>query len=411
MRLNSKSIFKLLFYIILMDNVACAIVTPLLIGLLYPCTLDTACKALVNTHNLALLSGFLLLLSPSYLIMSPILGHLSDILGRKIMLFWCLLLSFIGYSILFAAINYQNIFLSLLAILLLNAGSSSMTIVQAAIADISHHTTKSKYFIMVSLVMLPLYLIFAKVGDAIIDLNPTAIILKVLITAFAFLATLGNLIFISKYLPEIRHTKNLHSNKHNFSHFEKIISIFNKDIIILLLLLGFFQFGTSIYYESITAYLINYYHATENDLAIFLSYKVLIMTISLLFVYPLLLKYIANKNIIFYCLLLCSLGILGDVFVNKNLLEWIFIIPFTMGEILFIPTVWTMLSDAGNKNNQGIIMGIKGSIWSLAWSMGLSAGNKLNITLTPSIAISSALIMIVGCFILLAQLKQRTNSR
>lgn len=384
-----KSLFSLPLIILALDNIASAIVMPVLMKLLYPCGIDGYCQIVSISDNVIIFSALVYLLSPSYLFASPIVGQLADVYGRKKTLIGCLFMSVAGYVVSFAANSQHNVFLILLAILLLNASSSSMQVVQAIAADVSEDRKKSHHFSLIAFVMMPLYFTFASTIEHYLKSISS---LNNIIILCALVITLINLIALH-YYPRETHGENYQVNELTFA---ESVNNFSVNIWKLLALFAAFEFGSSLYFESIMNYLAeNHYYLVDSSTL--LIYRMLAMTLGTLLVYPVLRKYFSNTLIIVISISVCCVGMLGSLLTNTLFFQVFYLLIFTMGEIIFLPTIWSLLSDETLAKHQGLVMGIKGAIWSLAWSLGLLAANKIELLFSSIYPIVLAITITATC--------------
>jgi len=393
---HRSSIFNPILWINALDNIAYAAVISVLMATLYSCGVGAQCK---TTDGIIFLTGIIYLLSPAHLLLSPLMGRLADFHGRQFVLLICLLLSFVGYSVLLIANNLNNVFLALLAALLLNAGTSSGAPINAAIADSYSGNQKAYSFGLIAFSTMPLYLAAAKLGEITINLNIMQIKGSNLIILLAFLLTTINIIILKFYLLRNKNDPSKSLIK-NYLSLTSPLPIFNSSIVLLLILFGLFELGASVYLESMNNFFIEKNYFDFQNHSWLLIYRILLMTIGLFIFYPVILKRQSPKNILLFSLIISCIGILGSLSVQEAFLQWIFVGLFTVGEIIFIPILWTMLSDVTGIENQGLVMGIKGAVWTLAWSLGIILGHKLDYLFSSFYSIIIAMVIIFSSFIL-----------
>jgi MFS family permease len=391
---KQKPTFNLLFSIIALDNIASAIILPVLMYILYPCQAEQACRNIGISDSAVFLSGVIFLLSPSYIFASPAIGRLADLYGRKFALRICLILSIAGYLLLLIANSQQNIVLALTAVLLLNAGSCSMTVVQAAATDISKGRHKAYLFGLITFILMPLYLIVAQFGGLLLDLSRTYAYIRDYIIMLSWLISIGNLLMLYYYQePKDYPPRQTHVQQLNISD---SATIFSRPIIILLVLFTLFEFAASGYFEIMVNIATDKAYFTFNGFPAFLYYKFIIMIISICFIYPLLIKHYTAYQLLTMSLTLCSISVFASILLPVAMAQWFLITCFTLGEMIFVPIVWYLLSEMTHANNQGLIMGIKGTLWSLAWSLGLIIGNKLHNILPETAAVFLVVILMLS---------------
>lgn len=155
MQENGRSRKKLslgtIFFTVFLDLVGVGIVMPVTVPLL----LNPASGVLPYEYSESFRTILLGFLIASYPVASffggPMLGALADKYGRKRLLMLSLVGSMIGYLIFALGIYWQSIYLLFLSRLIDGFSGGNISIVQAAIADISDDSSKAKNFGLIGL--------------------------------------------------------------------------------------------------------------------------------------------------------------------------------------------------------------------------------------------------------------------
>lgn len=397
--MQSPQYFWQWFIVTLIDNICTAISLSICINLLTCIHFSFLSDSSYSPHHDVILgSGFIYLLTPLAILSTPIFGRLSDIWGRKKVLLIILYISFISYFALIFANFLQNIFLALLGAILLGLGSS-MAITQAVIADISSGRQKAYYFALVAFILSPIFLFVTVTTDAILASSYHAYLYSnILITASGFIS-LTNIIVARKYLKEP--VNFIIKNK---SHTELYITLLklvkNKLFLLLIALLILFQFGTGLFLQSASHFYFQNFVIQQALYNWFIYYKVALMAISLLVLYPIVLRWFQLKTLLILCLILCFFSIAG-INLNLNLYYlWFFESVLCVGQCIAIAIIWTLISDAIPREDQGIVMGIKGSFWVLAWTLSAILAKYINHQYHVSLSLHISEIILFASLIL-----------
>jgi DHA1 family tetracycline resistance protein-like MFS transporter len=390
--MNQGRIILWSLIIVFIDTIISAIILPSSMQLLSHLDLSIHQTPAI-VRNTILASGIIFLLSPSYLIASPVIGWLCDNLGRTKSLLICLFCALFGYAMLFISNYSSSMIIALFGILLINA-DSSMVAVQAIIIDNSQGIKRAYFLGLIVFIMLPAYLFFAQLAEDFSYILVVNSIYRNLFMLSILVITLIIILLAKRYLPE---TKKINENtSENLALYYSLSRIFlNKKVLVLLFLLGLLQFGCGLYFEAVEKYLEFHFSHSMHTISFFRDYTIFVMSISLLFIYPLLLNYFSIEMILFLSLLSCFLGALGSSITHTGIDQWLFSLPLSLGEGIGIAAIWMLLSHYIHPQDVGFIMGIKAAIWALAWSFSVIVSHIFSHYFSLVLPIHSAAITLL----------------
>lgn len=370
--------FIWLFLIVFIDTWLSGMLLPVTIQLVSVHDIGDYHRAPTILNDSILASGIIFLLSPSSLLSAPVIGWCCDIIGRKKSLIICLFCALFGYGLLYISSALQSVLFAFLGILLINA-DASMIAIQTMIIDTSHSKRRAYYLGLIVMVMLPIYLWSSQTFSAISSLttlNQSSI--QSLLIVIAIISSAIIVFFTIKCLQET--TPVVHARKDGqlelYYSFKRVL--LNKKLIVLLALLGVLQFGCGIYFESVTKYLIIKFNYHSQNLKLLNDLGILVLSVAMVLVYPILLRYLSLNKILLLSLSLCAAGALGSVIVPLYSMQLICYSLLSMGEGIGIGVIWMMLADASHPLDRGLVMGIKGAVWSLSWSFSVTLGHMLD---------------------------------
>jgi MFS family permease len=252
------------FLIIIIDAMSFGIVTPVLASMVN------------NSHFLGntavdrhLVYGFLQAISPlCYMIGAPLLGYFSDHWGRKKILIYCVIGSFLGLAGYTLSFLFQSLTLLFIARIIVGVTSGSLAVAQAAIADISQGAQKARNIGVIAVAMTIGLVAGPLLGGVLSDntviswfneLTPFYVAIALTIASLFILLMIlkSNVVLISKeklaFFSELR----------NLVKIRRVCTIF---IVFL-----FFELGWSLYYSSLALLLIQKFHLTNKVVGIFIS--------------------------------------------------------------------------------------------------------------------------------------------
>lgn len=371
-----------LFIIIFMDTLGLSLVIPLLSPLLMePGTSIVSYDISVQTRNF--LYGLTLgVYSLATFFGAPILGDLSDRIGRKRVLFICILGTFVGYVVAVYAVISKLYGLFLISRLIDGFTAGSLAIAQAVVVDVSPHEAKTSNIGKVLFAATLGYVMGPILGGFLSDAHilPWFTLSTPLFFA-AFLAIVNalwlQLSFRESY-PRIPETKikllgGLAVLKQAFS----IKTIRHLAVLFLLL-----QLGWAAYSQFIAYFLVKRYAFSPPSVGVFLA--LLGIGYGVAFLY--LVRKLTAKYSLPYLTRLAfgvmSVMVLITAISNHVWVAWLIAVPAAIGLALGYAVLISRFSDQVDPSKQGRIMGLTGAISAFSFAVigiteGLLTGTSL----------------------------------
>ena len=290
---------------------------------------------------------------------SPITGKLSDKFGRKPLLLFSQMSTFIGFFLLGIA---NNVWILVLARLVDGLLGSNMTVSQAYISDVTNPKNRTKTFGYSSAVFGAGLIFGPVIGGLLLSINFSAPFF------FAAGVSLLSIILVSIFLPESINKK---ENKINFK-FGDIIPIteakrFFKTAQIRGTLVIFFiyNFGFFLFISTFALFAKNQIHTTPQEVAFFMAWiGILRVIFQSALINPLLKKLSENTTL--------KLGIFALIFTMTLLIfsnsYWIVYLPLSFlafGSGVVRPILTSKLTKAVKKEETGSLLGVNNALLSI----------------------------------------------
>jgi len=368
-KINQKLLIGTLFLVITIDTLGIGFVWPLF-GPLFTGEHSTLFSSSVPIEWRNILYGITIgIANLTAFLCSPILGDLSDSIGRRKILFFCLIGTSIGMIISVLGIMFNQVILIMLSRAWLGAVAGSQVIAQATIIDISNQNNKSSRIGIISAANNIGFIFGPIIGGVLI--NNALVSWFNLTTPFYFAAILA---FLAALLLLKSFKANTQITASPKPQLAKKFIIFTRpfthksirDVACLYICL---QIGWALYLQTIFALLIQKYHYSSLQLAYFLSCLGMVFCFNLLVVIRLLINMVSTKTIIFCTFIIAMISCLVTAFNNKEIGVWLSIIPTATAIALGSNAILTNLSNAAQKYEQGWIMGIGNSLAALSWTI------------------------------------------
>ncbi|MCH9625186.1 MAG: Tetracycline resistance protein, class C [Chlamydiales bacterium] len=294
---------------------------------------------------------------------AAILSDLSDKGGRKKILIICLSGSAIGNILSALGFTFQNIWLLLLGRIVVGITNGGQPIAQASIVDTS---PKEKLSRNLGLIVMAVSL--GIIGGPLVGgfLSNSALVSWFKESTPLYLAgilALFNILLLLVFYHEtskvcvkikIRLTRAIDIFVSAFKH--KSVRFLSTCFLLL-------QTGWAIYFVYISAYMVQNYSLTRNEIAIFFALVGLGLVIGLAFLSSLFEKWIKERKFVVfigYGLLLLSLVI--STFPNNPLWAWLMTIPIGAGMGLGYSFILALFSQQVTADRQGWVMGITSAL-------------------------------------------------
>lgn len=305
---------------------------------------------------------------------APILGDLSDYVGRRRVIVFCLLGTALGMGVSVFGVIRNQVPLIIFSRIWLGTVAASQVIAQAAIIDISTANNKSTRLGIISAANNIGFIFGPVVSSVLVD--NTLVHWFNITTPFYFAATLAFLgamflLQVFKKTPKTSETSALQPIK---PHLIKRIFIFTRalsDKYMRAVAITYFclQIGWALYLQTNFLLLIQRYNYSSSTLGYFLAWLGVTFCFSLLVVVRWLTRLISLNKIIVVTLIMASVCCLVGSFCNTELGVWFNILPMAVAVALGSNALLTTLSNIAKAHEQGWAMGIGGSLAALAWAI------------------------------------------
>lgn len=291
------------------------------------------------------------------------LGDLSDIWGRKKVLFISILGLLFSFILMGLGVTFSSLLALLLGRFLSGLMAGSQPIAQAAIVDQSTKETKAMNMSFITFALSIGLTLGPLIGSFASQLE--------LSTPFyvAGFLCLGNLVWIAKSFHETHKVK----QEAKFDYLRPI-KIFieayqHKGVGYLCLAFFLMQIGFGIYLPFTSLYLHKQFGYHAFGLGIFMAWIGLIFTFSLIFITRWLFPRFKVQYLVTFFLFLTAIGEIGTAFASVEWVFWLLAIPTAMGDILAYTTMLTCFSDEAHESKQGWAMGVAIAVVAVSWTI------------------------------------------
>jgi len=360
--------------VIFIDTFAMTLVYPLFAPLF---SLDMAHGGIIAwdiaVHVKDILYGLTMAVYPLFMFFTaPLLGDFSDQIGRKKVLLFCLLGAGFAACLSGVAVIIQSFWLFFISRMIAGGVAGSLPVAQAAITDISDERNKTVNIGLISFA----YTFGVVFGPIVGGLLSN----KDIISWFSFdtpffvttlLAISNALILIFTFKETLAKVSKINWEH---IHFLKPLIMFAQALRAsslrnVILVCFFYMVAWSMYLPFIALHLFQKYQFTPNQIGYFVGWVGLILSVTMLFIIRILVRYFSTLQILYGGIVLSIAGIVISM-IPEALLQWIGAIPIACGMGLAYATIITFCSDVVAKNLQGWIMGVSTSAMAAAAGIG-----------------------------------------
>ena len=292
-------------------------------------------------------------------------GKLSDTYGRKKMLSYTILGTIIGFLISAIAIAYMQPFLLFIGRLVSGVFSGNTAIAQASMIDISNEKTKARNISILQITLGFAWVIGPPMGgwfsqNTVVSWFNYSTPFY-MISIFLVLLMLVNVIF---YRDTLQSKKPL--NIHWFEDLVVIKSVFShKSLLTIFTIWAMFVCGWWLFEAYLPTFLQQHWNFNPAAIGTFLGCMGATYALTQIIV----IKFISQANpykVVRNSLLISGLAIVAISFV-QSMAQLIAVIGFYVVSMAFcLPGLITVISNTGNKQNQGHTMGLMSSIQAIA---------------------------------------------
>lgn len=388
-----------LFFIIFIDSLAYFLVIPVLLRLFI-----NKSNAWLPAHTSMairndLFSIAIALSTLAFMLAAPFIGYLSDRYGRKKILFFCLLVSFISFVLPVIGIIKHYISLIFIGRFIGGGATSSQPIAQAAITDFSDGRRKAFYLSMIAFAMTLAMVCGPIAGSYLSDANIISWFNITIPYYFGILLSLLNILLLYFCYHDTAQIK-AHSLQISWwekaKHLQKLLA--NKQVYLLILIFLFLELAWSQYYQSIFLVLKQLYSYNADKIGLFTGYIGLWMSLGLTICYRIFIRYFSVKKILGFSLFGATVGLILCNNYASPLWQWLGIIPTSVFVGSAYTSLLTMMSNRTAKTYQGWILGLASASLGLAWMItGFTQGFLINQSIAFPIATAT-------CFMLIAMI-------
>ncbi len=352
--------------------------------------------------------GVLLSLMPLFqLISAPFWGKASDQKGRKPILIKSLMILSFSYLVAIFAIFRSSLLFLIFSRILAGFGSGSVSVVQAAISDLSTEEEKPQAFAFFNMVLGAGFTIGPFIGGKLSEISWFGQTSYVTPFYFSFLLVLLNTLMVFLFFKE-RSSLKLPSDVPNTQ-----VKIWQRQKICFLLGCAFiFSFGWSFFFEFVPVYLIGKYRFASSDIGNFYAYSGGVYALSCAFFIKPVVKRFAAEGIFVTALFSAGLYSLLFLWISHPPHFWAYLPVLLFLVALVYPTLTSMISQEAGKEEQGKMLGILQATQSAAFALSpLFSGTLVGIYLHMPILVGGFSMLLAGFFFaIFLFLRKRRNT-
>jgi MFS transporter, DHA1 family, tetracycline resistance protein len=351
-----KSSLYIALFVAFIDLMGVGLVYPIFSSMLFdPET--TMLSPGASARERGALLALLLALTPLVQFFSaPIWGALSDSKGRKTPLLFSIAIGVTGYITAVGAIFWSSIVWLLASRVIIGFASGNMSIVQAAVADLSSAEEKTKNFGLYSMSLGAGFTLGPFFGGWLAGYG------NVYPFLFALLIVILNFAFVSLVFQETHHSRfpRRLSWRMGIDQFKNMVQF--HEIRTVLFSFFFHHFGWSFFFEFGPVYLISRFGFTAPELGMFYGMSGIFYALCTGLLIRPFIKRIKPQMLYPGGMLLAALAILMVAFLPSSVLLWplLFFICFFMAFVS--PTANTLVSNGAAPAVQGEALGLLGSM-------------------------------------------------
>lgn len=361
-----KTTFLTILFIVFLDILGMTIITPVLA----PIFLDKSTTILDSVVPFATRTMLLGLLISAYPIAqffgSPLLGSLSDRYGRRKVLFISLTGSLTGFVLFSYGLIFGSLELLFVSRVIEGFTAGSISVALSSMADLSTTKNKTKNFGLVGVAYGLGFVIGPLLGGLLSDSGIISWFNHTTPFLFAAFLTFINLLMMVFFFPETL-KRSIDSPISLLTGFRNIRRAFSlKNLKVMFVVVFFITLGFAFFIHLMPIFLIEKFHFSEKASGLLFAYAGLWLIISQGLVLRWLSKRFSPRIILSFSIILFSLSYILFVLPSKSYLLYLIMPIISLFIGLTLPTYNSLISDLGDDESQGEIMGINQSMQSLA---------------------------------------------
>lgn len=364
---NANGVLAVIFFTVFLNLLSITIIIPILAPFLL-----SPDSSVIETGtafgNITIIIGLLKAAYPvSQFVGAPVLGAISDRVGRKKVLFYSLMGSFIGYVTFALGIIYGNLWLLFFSRILDGLTGGNISVAYSAIADVSSNEEKSKNFGLIGAAFGLGFVIGPFIGGVCSD--PDVVSWFGFDTPFwlSAILVLVNIFLVWHIFPEtLRKDDRVSKTPKFFGVYLRSFKLVRQhpmQYLFLVLFLSFF--GYTFYTQFLDVFLIEKFDYSQSDIGILFGYLGIWISFSQGFLNRWASQKFASKYIVAFSLIGAAIVFFSILSIEEALFLY-FILPFnSILQGLNRPNLLSLISNGVGKSFQGQVMGASQSIQSL----------------------------------------------
>ena len=333
---------------------------------------------------------------------APLLGTWADRVGRKKVLSISLLGTLIGYILFALGIHYKLVWLLFLARILDGFTGGNISIAFSAISDVSTPESKTRNFGLIGMAFGLGFIIGPYIGGKLAD--PTVVSWFNFETPFWFAALLCvvNLLLVLRYFFETLKAPG-HKRMNFLEGMQNIVKAASRPHLRNMFTVVFlWAFGFSLFTQFLQVFLIQKFNYTQGDIGDYFGY----VGLWIAFTQGLITRFLSRRMAPARAasIFLFTLGVALVLLLIPDRAYYLFFLsPFVaMSQGILGPNMQTLVSNSGQANEQGEILGINQSVQSLAQAIPpIIAGFVVSIDRNLPILMASGFTLAAWLFYLL----------
>lgn len=300
---------------------------------------------------------------------SSFMGDLSDLWGRKKVLMICMLGLAIGFGGMGLGITISSLSLLFFTRAFSGLMSACMPVAMASIADLSTEENKTIHMSFITFIQALGFVVGPLFGGILSDSSVAHFFTYSL--PFYLAGLLAFLAFVWIYFS---YQETFVRGKGTKIDLKKIYLLFvqvakERAIGLLSLSFLFMQMGVAVYIQVVLIYFQIKFNYTSSQMGYFNGFLGFWMAFSLLAIIPYIAKKFKTEKIAAFTLWISALCVVLSGILAWEIPLWLLAIPFAISAQLAFATMLTSFSNSADKDSQGWVMGISGSVVALSFTI------------------------------------------